>query len=256
MTRAGDRPALKAAMLEAAERAGREIMRVYATDFGVERKADKSPLTEADKEAHAAIVSVLTERFPDIPILSEEGKHLPYAERKAWPRFFLVDPMDGTKEFVKRTGEFTVNIALVEGRAPVLGVIHSPVQGVTWWGEPGVGAFRVEQGRETPIRTRKLKPGEGLVVLESVSHKDEKLDAFLSTIKVKERMAVGSALKFAVLAEGKADLYPRINLTYEWDTAAGHAIVLGAGGSFTALDGGPFLYNKEDLKNPGFVAKA
>lgn len=251
-----ERKAAASVLIQAAERAGREIMRVYATDFGVERKADDSPLTEADKAAHAAIVAVLREKFPDIPILSEEGKHLPHAERKAWPRFFLVDPLDGTKEFVKRSGEFTVNIALVEGRSPALGVIHAPVQGVTWWGGPGIGAFRVEQGGEAPIRTRKPKPEEGFVVLESVSHKDEKLDAYLSTIKVKERMAVGSAVKFTVLAEGRADLYPRFNLTYEWDTAAGQAIVVGAGGTFTGLDGGPFLYNKADLKNPGFVAKA
>lgn len=256
MSLTGEKAALKAAMLEAAEAAGREIMRVYATDFGVERKSDASPLTEADKAAHAAIKTVLAARFPDIPILSEEGKHLPYAERKAWPRFFLVDPMDGTKEFVKRTGEFTVNIAFVEGRSPVLGVILVPVQGVTWWGGPGLGAYRVEQGRETPIRTRKPAPGEGLTVLESVSHKDKKLDEYLAPLHVKQRISIGSALKFCALAEGKADFYPRLNLTYEWDTAAGHAIVLGAGGTFTGLDGGPFLYNKEDLKNPGFVAKA
>ncbi|MEG6550815.1 3'(2'),5'-bisphosphate nucleotidase CysQ [Desulfocurvibacter africanus] len=246
---------LKAAFIEAAQAAGREILRVYGTQFGVERKADDSPLTEADKAAHAAIKAVLTERFPDIPILSEEGRHLPYNKRKHWPRMFVVDPLDGTKEFVKRNGQFTVNIALVEHQRPVLGIIGVPVQGLLYWGGPDIGAFRVEDGRETPISTRKPDPGQGHVVLESVSHKSPDMDAYLATLHVRQRVEVGSALKFCVLAEGKADLYPRFNLTYEWDTAAGHAIVLGAGGSFTGLDGGPFLYNKENLKNPEFVAK-
>lgn len=247
---------LKAALIEAAQAAGREILRVYATQFDVERKADDSPLTEADKAAHAAIKAVLSARFPDIPILSEEGRHLPYAERRHWPRMFVVDPLDGTKEFVKRNGQFTVNIALVERQRPVFGVIGVPVQGLLYWGGPDIGAFRVEDGRETPIRTRKPKPGEGHVVLESVSHKSPDMDAYLATLHVRRRVDMGSALKFCALAEGKADLYPRFNPTHEWDTAAGHAIVLGAGGSMTGLDGGPFLYNKENLKNPGFVARA
>lgn len=237
-----------------AEDAGRVILGIYEDGFDVEYKADDSPITRADRASNALICERLAAAYPDIPILSEEGAHLPATQRAAWPRFFLVDPLDGTKEFVKKNGEFCVNIALVEGTSPVLGVIRVPVRGVTYWGGPECGAFRRYDNTEAaPIHTATPGP-DGPVLLASRSHPAPETEAFAAAKGVTRRIDAGGAIKFCLLAEGTAHYYPRFNVTWEWDTAAGHAIVLGAGGSFTAPDGTDFLYNKADLANGGFLA--
>ncbi|NJB67728.1 3'(2'), 5'-bisphosphate nucleotidase [Desulfobaculum xiamenense] len=253
-TNANALAAMADALCATAEEAGRIILDIYEEGFEVELKPDDSPITRADRASHVFVSKRLGELYPDIPLLSEEGIHLPIAERSRWQRFFLLDPLDGTKEFVKRNGEFTVNIALVEGRSPVLGIVRIPVRGVTYWGGPHLGAFRRHDGGEAqPIATAAPGPG-GPVLLASRSHPAPETEAFAARNGVTRRIDAGGAVKFCLLAEGTAHLYPRFNVTWEWDTAAGHALILGAGGSFTAPDGGDFPYNKEDLANGGFFA--
>jgi 3'(2'), 5'-bisphosphate nucleotidase len=257
-----------------ARNAGAAIMKIYGEDdFAVEYKSDTSPLTAADKAAHEVIVAGLQQHFPDIPILSEEGADFPYTERKTWERFWLVDPLDGTKEFIKRNGEFTVNIALIENQRPVLGVVYVPAQdkmysGIAgegaWLGEPKVQGTRCQDsglnlGPETwnlsPLRVRSIEPEHGLTVVMSRSHPSPELEAYLKDINVAEALPVGSSLKLCVVAEGKADLYPRLGPTMEWDTAAGHAVVVAAGGTVATPEGEELLYNKEDLLNPYFIVE-
>lgn len=243
-------------LAEIAGLAAAEILRVRRAGFAVEYKADASPVTLADRAAHACIARELAARFPDIPQLSEEGRDIPFAERRAWQRFFLVDPLDGTKEFVKDLGEFCVCIALVEGRYPAAGVVCLPARGLTYLGGLGLGAFRrAGEGPLAPIRSRPADPKLGFRVAESRSHPDERLDAYLSTLRVRERIVAGSALKFCLLAEGSADLYARCNPTHEWDTAAGQAVLEGAGGSVTDWQGQRLACNTETLLNPGFLAR-
>lgn len=237
--------------------AGQEIMRVRAAGFGVEYKADSSPVTAADKAANALIREALAHAFPKIPILSEETEQEPFEVRKSWKRFWLVDPLDGTKEFVKDNGEFTVNIALMEKNRPVFGVIQVPVRDVLYFGGKGLGAFKMEAGKAPePIRTRKPQPGAPLTVLQSRSHPDDRLQTFLDQYPERAMITAGSAMKFCLLAEGGAHLYPRLNPTMEWDVAAGHALLEGAGGAFTDLEGNPFPYNKPSLVNGPFLARA
>lgn len=243
------------ALCGVARLAGQAILKVYGTNFAVDIKEDHSPITQADRASNAVIAESLGALYPDIPILSEEADKPEYARRKAWKRFWLVDPLDGTKEFVARNGEFTVNIALVEGVEPVFGVIYAPVTDTLYAGGPGLGGRRVRGGESSPLRARRPEPGQPLVVVRSRSHPDPSLDAYLARYPNHRDVTAGSALKFALVAEGTAHFYPRFNPTWEWDTAAGQAIVLGAGGSFAKPDGSPFVYNKEDLKNGGFVAK-
>jgi 3'(2'), 5'-bisphosphate nucleotidase len=240
-----------------ARAAGEAIMAVYEGDLGVEYKADKSPLTNADRAAHDVIVAGLKALAPEIPILSEEGREIPYDERRAWSRFWLVDPLDGTKEFIKRNGEFTVNIALIEGHGPILGVVYVPAQDKLYCGMAGQGAFvRLGNAVSTPIRVRMVAPEAGLTVVMSRSHPSPELDDFLQGIKVAEALPVGSSLKLCVVAEGRADLYPRLGPTMEWDTAAGQGVVEAAGGTVTTLDGQALCYNKKDLLNPYFVVRS
>lgn len=240
--------AIKDAMVALAHEAGRAIMEVYGTQFDVSIKDDRSPLTLADQRSHAIIDSGLRALTPDIPVFSEEGLDVPYAERKGWGEFYLVDPLDGTKEFINRNGEFTVNIALMRCGAPVLGVIGVPAHGVMYWGGPGMGAYK----DDVPIS---IQPAHGaLTVVASRSHGAEELERFLARINVKERISSGSALKFCLVAEGRADIYPRLSPTWEWDTAAGHAIINGAGGVVVDPSGKVELqYNKEVPKHAGFI---
>jgi 3'(2'), 5'-bisphosphate nucleotidase len=245
-----------------AKDAGAAIMNIYDGEHGVEYKDDKSPLTLADKASNRVIEEGLREHFPEIPILSEEGKDVPFTERKQWSRFWLVDPLDGTKEFIKRNGEFTVNIALIEGSQPVAGVVYVPAQDKLYWGVVGQGAW-VEtkslklqadsdsQARE--IRVRKPDYKKGLTVVMSRSHPSPELGEYLKNIKVADAMPVGSSLKLCVVAEGKADLYPRLGPTMEWDTAAGHAVVVAAGGTIHTPEDEPLRYNKENQLNPFFI---
>lgn len=240
-----------------AKQAGAAIMEIYGTEnFSVEYKDDKSPLTAADKASHEVIMSGLKKHFPDIPILSEEGVDIPYAVRKEWQRFWLVDPLDGTKEFIKRNGEFTVNIALVEGGQPVLGVVYVPAQDKLYFGTQDGGAFS-QQGNEpsAAIKVRTSPAEAGLTVVMSRSHPSPELEAYLKDIKVAESLPVGSSLKLCVVAEGKADLYPRLGPTMEWDTGAGQAVVVAAGGTVLRMDSRALEYNKENLLNPYFIVK-
>jgi 3'(2'), 5'-bisphosphate nucleotidase len=242
-----------------AEAAGEAILKVRDAGFRVEYKEDHSPLTRADLASHEAILRALAETFPAVPVLSEEGAAIPAERRQRWQRLFIVDPLDGTKEFVKALGEFCVCIALAENGYPALGAVHVPVWGKTYVGGLGQGAFRRENGGAWErIRVRQPDPA-GLTVLVSRSHPSPETDAYLAGINVRERITAGSALKFCLLAEGKADLYPRLGgRMREWDSAAGQAVLEGAGGSVLVLENGQpgerLRVNKPDLENPPFLA--
>ena len=239
-----------------ARAAGREILEVYARGApGATLKADASPLTEADVRAHRLIVRELGALTPDIPVLSEESEQQPWSERSRWRRHWLVDPLDGTREFLARNGEFTVNIALIEEHSPALGVVHVPVSGVTYRGAAGEGAWRRQgDAREEPLRVR-ARAVEPVRVVGSRSHRGDSLGRFLERLGPHELKPIGSSLKLCMIAEGSADIYPRLGPTSEWDTAAAHAVVLAAGGTVVELTGQPLRYNtRAELLNPFFVA--
>ncbi len=266
--------------IDAAIQAGKAVLDVYATDFAVDHKADDSPLTLADRKSHRILVEALAPT--QLPVLSEEGRHLTYAERRDWQRFWLLDPLDGTKEFVKRNGEFTINIALIDQQAPVLGVIYVPVHDVLYFGTITGGAFKLASAdkawaqitaketdsdtiRQTLIRVSDPLPSpssipEVFTIVGSRSHSTPEVD------QIKQEMAqihgdvalisAGSSLKLCMVAEGRAHLYPRTGPTMEWDTAAGQAIAEAAGARVLEFESGrPLLYNKENLLNPWFVVK-
>ena len=268
-----------AAAIQAAVDAGKAILDVYQTDFQVDYKDDQSPLTLADKKAHE-IISTQLARFP-IPLLSEEGRAIPYATRRQWETLWIVDPLDGTKEFVKRNGEFTVNIALVTAGRPILGVVFAPVREVLYFALQGLGAYKmnqmdavaalheriskgecasgdlVEHGQALPLEHPQDRP---YTIVGSRSHATEALEAF---VKEKRRefgtidfIPAGSSLKLCLVAEGRAHIYPRLAPTMEWDTAAGHAVVACAGARiYNHASGDPLQYNKEDLLNPWFIVE-
>jgi 3'(2'), 5'-bisphosphate nucleotidase len=248
-----DLEALRAEVAAIARGAGRAIMAVYAGDFAVERKADRSPLTEADLAAHRHIVAALGALTPELPVLSEESAHIAWSERRDWRRYWLVDPLDGTREFVKRNGEFTVNIALVDDGAPVLGVVHAPARGDMVHAVRGGPALRETADRAEPLRARPA--GAPLRVAGSRSHGDPRLGGFLDRAGPHELVPLGSSLKFCLVAGGEADVYLRYGATSEWDTAAGQCIVEAAGGAVTDLALEPLAYNRRDsLINPDFIA--
>jgi 3'(2'), 5'-bisphosphate nucleotidase len=238
-----------------ADRAGAVILEHYQGDVAVRAKADASPVTAADEAAEAVILARLAELTPEVPVVAEErvaAGHVPDVDAGV---FWLVDPLDGTKEFVNRKGEFTVNIALIEGREPILGVVLAPALRQAWWGARGKGAkARDAAGHTHKIAARKA-PAGGLVAIASRSHRDADTQAFLDQAGITECISAGSSLKFCLVAEGKADLYPRFGRTMEWDTAAGHAVLSAAGGRVTTRDGAPFLYRKPGFENPPFIAR-
>ena len=256
--------------VHAALKAGGEIMKVYEGNFSVEYKADHSPLTVADQRAHELIGEKLKDT--GIPVLSEEGKDIPYEERQQWRDLWVVDPLDGTKEFVKQNGEFTVNIALIERFSPVLGVIYVPVEGTLYFGAQGLGAYRLDGAsfekefpswdqlveQATPLPVKKNRPYR---MVGSRSHMNEDTVDFFEEMREQypdlEVISRGSSLKICMVAEGEADLYPRFAPTMEWDTAAGHAIVREAGFEMYQVqeEGIPLQYNKKDLLNPWFVVQ-
>jgi len=239
-----------------AKAAGAAIMEIYTGEIEIEYKDDRSPLTAADKASHAVIVAGLEQAFPEIPILSEEGAAISYEERKQWSRFWLVDPLDGTKEFIKRNGEFTVNIALIEDDVPVAGVVYVPAQEKMYCGMVGEGAWvQIGAGEPVAIKVREPDHEAGLTVVMSRSHPSPELEAYLKAIRIAEALPVGSSLKLCVVAEGLADLYPRLGPTMEWDTAAGHAVAEAAGAKVTTPEGKPLSYNKENLLNPFFIVR-
>ena len=247
-----------------ARRAGAAIMKVYesAGAMAVQYKDDDSPLTEADRRAHSIIAAALADLEPRLPVLSEESAHPGYEIRRKWRRYWLVDPLDGTREFVKRNGEFTVNIALVSDGVAELGVVHVPVSGVSYLGGLGHGAFRQDSGGvPTPIRAGAKSDNAPLKMVASRSHLDQHVKRVLRRLEAEfgsvEMVNMGSSLKICLLAEGKADIYPRLAPTYEWDTAAAHVVLAAAGGEVWDTHFRPLRYNKgEDLRNPHFIAIA
>ena len=244
-------------VLAIARAAGREIMSHYAGETAVTRKEDDSPLTAADLAAQRIIVAGLTALEPRLPVLSEESPPAELAHRRDWRLLWLVDPLDGTREFLKRNGEFTVNIALVQEHEPVLGVLSAPALGLDYYGARGVGAWRCMSGG-APELLRPTRPAAARPrVLGSRSHRGASLDALLGRLGQHELVAVGSALKFGWLAEGRADFYPRLSPTSEWDTGAGQAVLEAAGCRVVGLDGRPLRYNERDtLLNPSFLCWA
>jgi 3'(2'), 5'-bisphosphate nucleotidase len=236
--------------------AGTAILEVYAGAHDVEYKSDDSPITRADRAAHEVLTAGLRRLTPAIPVLSEESADEHAVEvRRHWRELWLVDPLDGTKEFIGRNGEFTVNVALVRDHRPVLGVVAAPVLDTTYYGVQGRGAFVTRQGEaDRPIRVRR-PAAEPLVIVGSRSHRGDSLDGVLARLGPHELRPMGSSLKFCLVAEGAADLYPRLGPTSEWDTAAAQAVVEAAGGAVTTLDGAPLRYNERDtLLNPHFLA--
>lgn len=267
-----DREHLLRQAITAALHAGRDIMHIYtdpAQDFGIERKADNSPLTLADKAAHRRITEYL--KTTDIPVLSEEGRNIPYEERARWTRMWVVDPLDGTKEFIKKNGEFTVNIALVENQVPILGVVYVPAKGDLYWGS-AEGAFKAQAAEKADLtdidalmqRASKLPlPQEGresFIIVASRSHMSPETQAYVEEMQRchnnVELRSSGSSIKICMVAEGCADAYPRYAPTMEWDTAAGDAVARASGCTVTNADTGkPLLYNKSNLLNPWFLVE-
>jgi 3'(2'), 5'-bisphosphate nucleotidase len=236
--------------------AGQRILEIYQRPFEVQHKEDGSPLTEADRVAHALIIAGLSRLAPGLPVLSEESASVDYRERSGWARYWLVDPLDGTREFVKRNGEFTVNIALIDEIQPVLGVVHVPVTGVTYLGLRSAGAWKVEGGRRQAIHARSYRGGRATVVA-SRSHRGAAVDQYLKRLEAREgaydTASFGSSLKLCLVAEGAADIYPRLGPTSEWDTAAAQCVVEAAGGRVIDLHGRPLRYTKPDILNPWFL---
>ncbi len=249
-------PSLVRAVVALARRAGTKILEVYHSDFATERKQDGTPVTVADTAAEAIILPGLQELTPAIPAIGEESAAAGADQPVTSDTFWLVDPLDGTREFVKRNDEFSVNIGLIENGIPVLGVVHGPVTGVTYAAHgPGTAIVtHAELDQARPVRRRNRDPG-ALVALVSRSHSvGDRLGTYLDTLPVAERLPCGSALKFGLLADGKADFYPRFGPTSEWDTAAGHAVLNAVGGHLETWQGEPWRYNKPGFRNPGFLA--
>lgn len=250
------------AVIDIAIRAGKATLEVYEQDFDVITKSDDSPLTLADQRSNAVIIEGLKKLKVggDLPIISEETRVLSYEERKDWGLLWLIDPLDGTKEFIKKNGEFTINIALVRDGVPVLGVIYVPVQDVTYYAIEDKGGYVRREGRETRLSLRELNGNDKLLIVASRSHKSEAVEAYVEeqkkTFKEVDYVAAGSSLKFCLLAEGKADVYPRLAPTMEWDTGAGHIIAKEAGAEVLVYGENKELqYNKENLLNPHFIVK-
>jgi 3'(2'), 5'-bisphosphate nucleotidase len=235
--------------------AGKGILEVYNNpnaDFQTTLKSDDSPLTVADRVSHHIIVDALKDAYPSIPIISEEGRDIPYEDRKNWEYFWCVDPLDGTKEFIKRNGEFTVNIALIHIDKPVLGVIYVPVRNVLYYASESDGSWKQsDDGTVTPLKVS--KPADNWISVGSRSHASDEDKKILAAYPVVSSISVGSSLKFCMIAEGKAQIYYRHGPTMEWDTAAGQAIANYSGAKVTQPDGEPFLYNKTSLLNGSFL---
>ncbi|WP_304546311.1 3'(2'),5'-bisphosphate nucleotidase CysQ [Sulfurimonas microaerophilic] len=246
-----DIEAIKTLALEA----GDAIMEIYVQDFAIEYKEDNSPLTEADLKANDIICSRLEKLYPNIPIMSEETQDAPYEIRKTWEYYWCIDPIDGTKEFIKKNGEFTVNIALIHKGTPVLGVVYAPVKEELYWAKKDEGAFK--NGEKLPLKINH-NPEDKLIVLTSRSHLSEETKKFIQTFDTKkiEQKAVGSSLKLCMIAAGEADIYPKLGATSEWDTAAADIILREAGKMIYQFGStNPLIYNKEDLLNPWFIVK-
>ncbi|NOU51172.1 3'(2'),5'-bisphosphate nucleotidase CysQ [Pseudoalteromonas sp. JBTF-M23] len=237
-----------------ARKAGDAIMSIYAKDFNIEYKADESPVTDADFAAHKVIVKGLQKLTPQLPILSEESADIDWPTRQTWQQYWLVDPIDGTKEFIKKNGEFTVNIALIKNGKPILGVVHAPALNESYLAAEAIGAFKECGEARIELKVTE-KPNKGTIhVVGSRSHPSADLASYLEQFENVEMVPKGSSLKLCLVAEGQADIYPRLGPTCEWDTGAGHAVAAIAGATVTQIDGSPLLYNqKESYLNPYFV---
>jgi 3'(2'), 5'-bisphosphate nucleotidase len=247
--------ALLKGVLPIAEQAGEAILAIYETDYAIEHKDDKTPLTEADLAAHDIIDKGLIELSADIPVLSEESATIPYEKRRQWSTYWLVDPLDGTREFIKRNGEFTVNIALIENGEAVVGAVYVPVTGVSYFACRTHGAWKkaTKDAQPEKIQVRPLPDSGPLVIAGSRSHRGDSLNKFLENVGDHEIVSMGSSLKSCLVAEGLADLYPRLGPTSEWDTAAAQCVVEEAGGVLTDTSMQPLRYNtKDSLLNPHF----
>ncbi|WP_288901133.1 3'(2'),5'-bisphosphate nucleotidase CysQ [uncultured Sneathiella sp.] len=250
-----DRPALTLAITKIAREAGDKILTIYQQDFDVKTKTDASPVTEADVEAEKIILQGLRALTPNIPVLAEESEAAGDVPDLSGGTFWLVDPLDGTKEFIHKRGEFTVNIALIEQGHPTMGVIHIPAKDTTYFAE-GPGKVWRQDGDLKPFAiAARTAPAEGLTVVASRSHRTPETDDYIAKFKVAELISAGSSLKLCLLAEGKADLYPRFGRTMEWDIGAGQAILEAAGGTVETLDGVRLAYGKDGHDNPYFIAK-
>jgi 3'(2'), 5'-bisphosphate nucleotidase len=256
---ADDLPALAGALREVALEAGALIMKIYEDAIAVRHKDDRSPVTDADEGAEKIILAALARLSPDIPVVAEESVTARGAPKIEGTRFWLVDPLDGTKEFISRNGEFTVNIALIEQGHPTLGVVYAPAAGRLFIAAGKGRAFAQEKlaggnwGNLHPI-TARVMPKDGLIAVASRSHRDAETDAFLTHLPVGETRSAGSSLKFCLVAAGEADIYPRFGPTMEWDTGAGHAVLAAAGGSVETPEGKAFTYGKKDFRNGNFIA--
>ena len=237
--------------------AGSAIMDVYHADYDIQIKTDNSPVTDADKKANTIITNKLNQLTPDIPILSEEGHNIPFSERANWKYFWLIDPLDGTKEFIKKNDEFTVNIALIQNGKPTFGVVYAPALDILYWGEVGEGAYK-KLGDSAEVKINILDElNSPVLVAGSRSHPSERMNAFMGQFKESEVRPMGSSLKVCLVADGSVHLYPRLGPTMEWDTGAAHAILKASGGE--AIIHGtnePLRYNKENLLNPEFIASS
>lgn len=240
-------------LVDISRRAGLAILEWYDGDMGITRKADDSPLTKADLASHELINAELTKRWPDIPVLSEESADIPWETRQSWHQYWLVDPLDGTKEFINHNGEFTVNIALIRDHQAVMGIVHVPVTDISYFGARDVGAWR-QEGSEAAIAIGVRQPAaKPAIIVGSRSHANPELVNQLEALGAHELISMGSSLKFCRIAEGLADFYPRTGPTCEWDTAAAQAVVVAAGGQVVKIDGSPLGYNsKEAYLNPHF----
>ncbi|MBT4837653.1 MAG: 3'(2'),5'-bisphosphate nucleotidase CysQ [Methylococcales bacterium] len=240
-------------VIRLAELAGEKILEIYKTDFNVETKEDNSPLTQADLRAHHAIVDGLTKLTPDIPVLSEESSITAFEERSKWNQYWLIDPLDGTREFVKKNGEFTVNIALIKNHQPVIGVVYVPVTHIHYYASLDSGAYKKVPNEEVVNIQVRAKPDQKIMVAGSRSHRGSSLENFLKHFEEYEIISMGSSLKLCLVAEGIADIYPRLGPTSEWDIAAAQCIVEAAGGYVTDTQMKPMKYNtKDSLLNPHF----
>jgi 3'(2'), 5'-bisphosphate nucleotidase len=245
-------------IINIAHEAGEKILQIYNKEsFDQQLKSDNSPLTEADIAAHNLIEKQLKLITPEIPVLSEESSSIPWQERKQWNYYWLIDPLDGTKEFIKKNGEFTVNIALIYQHNPIIGVVHAPVLGETWIGEQGKPAKKIEKNSTRVIKVKQHKQGEVYKVVGSRSHAGDSLNEFLNELGKHEIVSMGSSIKLCLVAEGRAHLYPRLGPTSEWDTAAAHAVVNAAGGEVVNSETKiPLKYNtKDSLRNPYFIVQ-
>jgi len=246
-------------LIDIARLAGQEIMKVYEKDFSVDYKDDKSPLTEADRRSNEIIIRHLLSRYLDSHIISEENKEILYEERKGWYSFWLIDPLDGTKEFIKKNGEFTVNIAFVENGVPTFGVVYAPVPDVLYYGIKGIGSFKIAKGVSVKLHNEgSYADKEVIKVVASRSHMSDETMTFISGLeksgKKVDFLSIGSSLKLCLVAEGAADIYPRFGPTMEWDTGAAHAVALYAGKQVLNSETmQPLVYNKISLLNPSFI---